>query len=468
MTMDTPILGAGDLRLFWTAFDPLDLASDSIDPLGFMTGYVALADRLLPGLTTITTVPRYAGMLCCALSAARNAVGGEISQGPSAYRRQIIEKLKLFERAWALACGIAESNNVGDRATDGLRGVRAVHRYLELVSGKEKISLAFSLLSNQVRYGGIGAYGTFLESMHLADLNALTLRPLGIELARAFPSPESHGLDVLREDGKLSVESLRQWGEFSHVGTLSTPEAQCLRRALQGDEEAELDDQARWVMLRLVRTCAVAEDMAERDLMRACLSFLEHNDFSRIDIGGLAKTRIQPALRVIEQYERMYQCASFLFDQMRTAATSSGRASLTELAGRERVQNAFGEMKVSAADFLREVEAASPEDGIGPARQTLQKLRILDLAQTAASIDNPVMLCQEVVRRHTSIQQGKFDGGLPKGAWISADGNDHQFRLTQQRFGIEPSEAPEAWHNVPRHPYRTAGARRFIRQCLIR
>lgn len=48
-------LAEGDgFRVFWTAFDPLDVASGSIDSVGFLRGYLALVDRLLPGLTTVT------------------------------------------------------------------------------------------------------------------------------------------------------------------------------------------------------------------------------------------------------------------------------------------------------------------------------------------------------------------------------------------------------------------------------
>src|SRR5690349_1325638 len=105
-----------------------------------MAGYVALADRILPGFTTITTVPRYASMLCLALKLARDAVGDGDVQGISARRRQIIEKLKVFERAWGLACGLAEEDPaVGAKATDGLRGIRAVHRWRDLHAQKEKV-----------------------------------------------------------------------------------------------------------------------------------------------------------------------------------------------------------------------------------------------------------------------------------------------------------------------------------------
>src|SRR5207249_1880774 len=118
-----------------------------------------------------------------------------------AQRRQIIEKLKLFERAWALACGLAEEDpSIGVKATDRVRGIRAVYRWRDLNARKDRVTLAFALLSNQVRYGGIGAYSTFLESLHLADMTALSLRPLGEELAEAFPSPAAYSVDVMRDD----------------------------------------------------------------------------------------------------------------------------------------------------------------------------------------------------------------------------------------------------------------------------
>src|SRR5208283_2954800 len=221
VTVPELLIDKPDVRVFWSAYDPLDLASDSIDPLGFMGGYVALADRILPGFTTITTVPRYASMICLALKLAREAVGDGDGLSSSARRRQIIEKLKPFERAWGLACGLAEEDSaIGAKATDGLRGIRAVHRWRDLNAKKEKVTLTFDLLSNQVRYGGIGAYSTFLESLRLADMGALTLRPLGEELADAFPSPNAYTLDVLRDDARLAVEGLRDWGCEAHAGTL--------------------------------------------------------------------------------------------------------------------------------------------------------------------------------------------------------------------------------------------------------
>ena len=58
------------VQVFWAPYDPLDLASGSLDPLGFGRGYLALADRFLPGFTTVTSFPRYVSMLCAAIRTA--------------------------------------------------------------------------------------------------------------------------------------------------------------------------------------------------------------------------------------------------------------------------------------------------------------------------------------------------------------------------------------------------------------
>jgi hypothetical protein len=69
MTSRGGLLIEQPLQIFWTMYDPLDLASTSLDPLGFARGYLALADKFLPSFTTVTTVPRYVSMLCAALKA---------------------------------------------------------------------------------------------------------------------------------------------------------------------------------------------------------------------------------------------------------------------------------------------------------------------------------------------------------------------------------------------------------------
>jgi hypothetical protein len=454
-----------DVQLFWSAYDPLDLASDSIDPLGFMAGYVALADRLLPGFTTVTTVPRYAAMLCHALRLAQEE--GVADADAASRRRRIIDRILVVERAWALACGLAEEDpGIRDGATDGLRGVRSVHRWLSLRGDKGTMSLSFSLLSNQVRYGGIGAYSTFLESLHLADMTALSLRPLGEELADAFPSPATHGLVPLRDAARLSVEALAEWGRRAHAGTLTTGEGKCLRAALRGSEEAEHDDRTRWAMLRLLKACDV-HDADEATVLAACLDRLEHGTASDAALVGDAGARIQLALRAIEPYERLYQCAQFMFDRVRAAAADRGQIRLDAVTEDADVAGAAKDITAAAARLLAELEAASQHARLGPAHQALITNGLVGLAKTlAASAGDPVIACHEVLGRHARVQDGKFDGGLPKGPWVRV-GADGVARLTAQRFGLEPHEASTAWTEMTRHPYRTYGARQFIRRCRI-
>lgn len=82
------------------------------------------------------------------------------------------------DRAWAIACGLAARNpSIGQEAVRGLRGIHYVNRRLETLSGREKYiqTGSFNLLSNQVHYGVIGIYSTFLEECAWQRLRA-TLR----------------------------------------------------------------------------------------------------------------------------------------------------------------------------------------------------------------------------------------------------------------------------------------------------
>jgi hypothetical protein len=464
--MDRP-----DVHVFWSAYDPLDLASDSIDPLGFMAGYVALADRILPGFTTLTTVPRYAGMFCHALKATRDSIGDGQGHSIAARRQLIIEKLKLFERAWGLACGLAEEDSsIGTKATNGLRGIRSIHRWLGLNARKERLSLTFALTANQVRNAGIGAYGTFLESLHLADMSSLTLRPLGEQLADAFPTPGGYNLDVLRDGGRsLSTEGMRDWGRQAHAGALSLPEAQVLRRALQGGEEAELDDHARWAMLRLLGTCVSQSETDERRVLASCLSSLKKPDQSGSSLVGRANARLVAALQLIETYERLYQCAMFVFDQIRFGASASGHVPLKALMDEQALVDSCAQMRKAAAGFLSQLQATSAnEDPLGVVKQSLKSRGFIELAQVLAGIEKPLNVGQELLRRHQRVQEGKFDGGLPKGPWVRLEpGALSVARLTTQRFGLKSSDIERSWQRMQRHPYRTFGAMRFVKLCRI-
>ncbi|MFN2493164.1 MAG: CHAT domain-containing protein [Pyrinomonadaceae bacterium] len=158
-------LGSSDFQLFLTSYDALDPASGSVDVLGFQLGYIALADKILPGFTTTTVAPRYVSMLCAALRLAQDKYPDSTTT-PVQLRLKRLEVVKSYERAGALACGLAAAEErIGRQAVEGLRGITYVRRRLSELSNREKYirTNTLNLTVNQVRYGGIGAYSAFLE-----------------------------------------------------------------------------------------------------------------------------------------------------------------------------------------------------------------------------------------------------------------------------------------------------------------
>jgi len=171
------------VEAFLTAFDPTDLPSMSIDPLGFERGYLFLADKILPGLTTVVDVPRYLGVLCAGMQL------GEVDRGLPARRQYELrrEAVLRFERLWGLACGLAARR--GDMPIVGLRGLRYVEREIERLERKEEkqATARFKLLSRQAPYGVIGIYGNVASGMGLVEWDVFDLTPgRGDPLAAAF------------------------------------------------------------------------------------------------------------------------------------------------------------------------------------------------------------------------------------------------------------------------------------------
>jgi hypothetical protein len=124
-------------------------------------------------------------------------------------------------------------------------------------------------------------------------------------------------------------------------------------------------------------------------------------------------------------------------------------------------------MRKAAVGFLAEIESASSEEcSLGDARQALHNGGVVPFAKTVIAMDKPSDLGQEILRRHLRVQEDKSDGGLPKGPWVRLE-SECAARLTEQRFGLDASQVKDNWRVTARHPYRTFGARRFIRLCRI-
>jgi len=459
------------LQAFWTTYDPLDLASGSLDPLGFARGYLALADRFLPSFTTVTTIPRYVSMLCAALRAVQTHYRHESGIASSKDRQERLKLVKSFERAWALACGLASGDtSIGQEATRGLRGIRYVSRRLETLSGREKYiqTGSFNLLSNQVRYGGIGIYSTFLEECHLASMQSFTLRPLGEALADAFPNPAS-GTPIHDEDARLSLETLQEWGSRAHVGAFTTLEGAILAEALGGGEEADHPDYVRWAALRMLVKLNPQPGHDEGELLRSLAIELGSGTFDKLGVPSVCLTQIAATLQILEPFELFYQGAIYLFERIRGAASDEIEASLSDLARLEPVKEADVAIRKSAAELWRSLQAAREVNPLttGEVQAVLRESGILSLADDVLRQPTDASeIMRLVLRRHGQVQSGKFDKGLPKAAWTRLTDND-KVRLTAQRHQLAASQRPAGWKDVGRHPYRTGSAFAFIQACEI-
>jgi hypothetical protein len=448
------------VSIFPTAYDPLDLVAGSIDPLGFLKGYLALADRFLPSFTTVTTVPRYLPMLCAGLKFAQKLYPPNWTAEAAKSRSRRLEVLRNFEKLWALGCGLAAETK-GEPAVAGLRGyMRYVKPFLQANAARSDLSTGdFNLLSNQVRYGGIGTYTQMLHGCHFIDAATLNLRPMGEKLADCFPAMP--GWQPERPNARLAKEALRDWGKQVCADTITKKEAKLIREGLNGAIEAERDDEVRWqclLLLKLARAGATAEP--------ECLAKMGEllNGSSN---KSWAWTQLSAIVSIIAPFERLYQSLLFLFDELRAAATeelagfqvlslnkkSSAKAALVAAIESNRSLKANIERggKVNAAVTLSIVQAMQ-ESGITALADDVSSTGIADAAHA-------------LLRRHFAVQSGKFDRGQPKAPWIRlTNGTAH---VTSQRYQLRRESHAKDWRAISPHPYRTWAAAQFIEQCQI-
>ena len=387
-------------------------------------------------------------------------------------RQEQLKMVKSFERAWAIGCGLAARNlSIGQNAVRGLRGISYVNRRLETLSSREKYiqTGSFNLLSNQVRYGGIGIYSTFLEECHLALMQCLSLRPIGEELATAFPEPPS-GMLVHDEDARLSLEALQEWGSRAHVGAFTTAEGTVLAQALRGGEEADQPDQVRWTALRMLAKLNPEPGYDEGELLLTLAKEIRQGTFDKLRTPEPCITQISATLLMLEPFEQFYQGVLFLFERIRSAASDEAEVRLADLAGTESVREAAQAIRKSASQ-LRGILLTAHEVNAPTAAQVETVLResgILSLADDLLheSADTSDFM-RVVLKRHGHVQSGKFDKGLPKAAWAKLTNGNDRVRLTAQRYQLPFSQRPTTWKDMGRHPYRTGSAFAFIQACNI-
>ena len=219
---------------FVSAWDPRAAASGSIDPLGALRPYTAIATTLFPGITTITTRVRYLSWVCAGLR-----LLDELPNPPSGGRagRARRQRILAWERLLALAAvtyAKAERTTAPDDPSwHQLRGVTYVRAAVEECSPRR-----FPCCEIRAGVGGVGSYWVTLVAGGLVEDDAGALTPYGAKLAKVFlendaspPRAKLRGV-LSGEDITFGRSVLIKWGREIHLGAASKRERRLLTDAL--------------------------------------------------------------------------------------------------------------------------------------------------------------------------------------------------------------------------------------------
>lgn len=435
---------SGGIQFFLSAYDPSDLPSASIDPLGFDRAYTQLAELVLPGLTNVANVPRYFALLCAGATLV-DLEPGEADAHIKGRRREVILRL---ERLWTMAVALAaeETND----STPGLRGISYVQRELERIRGLgEKIATCdYPLLSRQAAYGVLGIYAATSDAMGLIDRTRFSVSPdLGDRLGDSFLTASSIPRvirDAATDGGKVSLATLREWGRRATPQVKTSPgEAQVFRAALTGDDRRRTTVET---MLGLTDASSLDETELMTRAATACRT--EHPWLAR-------------ALDVINAFEAVFLTTSFGFERL---------LALCRLHGAEHVSSGDCSADAGLAQTVERIAAetdalqrsvdilvASPGSAGAGMYDALRD--IVDFAHRVAAARSPAHVAEELQRRHAQVQRRKVDGGRPKAPWI--DVKDSGFMLTLARASTPRDvQSPD---ELVGHGYRTRSALNLAR-----
>jgi hypothetical protein len=453
-------LELGTASLFSTAFDPSDLPGASVDPLGFEAAYVALADVLLPGLTTITDSPRYPAMLCAGLIIAQAQDGAGAHDVGTEDR--VLERLMRFERLWALASVLHWRNRPDDRdeTLGSIRGITyATHQAQRIEEAKlPDIQPDFQFLRRQRITGAVGVYRTFLEGAALCFRNEWRLTPdLGQSLGEAFRQgtglPSSVRRSVI-DAAPVSVSTLRNWGQLSHPARrLPDEEKRTLRDAVLSDPPRR----ATLGLLRLAGRRLLREPDGELKLIKAMATLLRERRLIR-GVPRDTYPQLLAVLDLIPAYEAAYRRALLGFERILWLVRQNPGGIPKSAVLRDPVVKRLGPLlEQSARSVARGTEAST---GLLPEMKRTTLADVLafvdELGKRAGDGD---ALLGTILERHRQIQEGKFDKGRRKSAWVVQEGQ--HLRLTFARVGGLDREVTDA-SGIPAHVYRLSNAWRFM------
>lgn len=412
-----------------SAWDPRATSSGSIDPLGALRAFTAIATTILPGVTTITTRVRYLSWICAGLR-----LLDETSNAPAGGRagRERRRRLLAWERLVALATGMhAKAVGVAedDPAWRQLRGVSYVRRYVS----EGVTSPKFPMLRNQAGVGGVGTYWVALVAGGLVEENSGQLTPRGEALGDVFlkskATPDRAKLRAVLAGKTISFpqDVLSKWGRVAHLGAASRREKALLADAL-------LEPGAH-------RRMAVAMQDADATTSEG-ESFRGIEQHLRLMRDPLAN-RLASVVVVAEAFENLHRSLLHHFNQI--------------LAVGHRLQVQMKDVTLSMESVPplllgEELKAALTAQAEHLPATVAEAARKFSLAmEPAVQARNDQGLIGALVRHHERVQGGKLDASrLPKVPWVKLQGSILE---VAPRYALAaPPEAPSV--GVFTHPYR--------------
>lgn len=413
-----------------SAWDPRAAVSGSIDPLGALRPFTAIATTLLPGITTITGRARYLSWVCAGLRLLDETPNAPIGGRSGRARRQ---RILAWERLVALATGMHATSVEAaedDAAWRQLRGVTYVRRAVsEQVRGPN-----FPMLRNQAGVGGVGTYWVTLVAGGLVEDDSGALTARGEALANSFlrhqATPERQRLHHLLagKDVTFSKHALIEWGGAAHLGAASKQEQNLLADAL-------LEPIAhRRMAAAMQSTNATDSNAANFARIRKHL----------VTLRDPLSEQLASVLTVTEAFEALHAMLLYQFNIIRSI-NQLGRpiaVSAIDLAVSKRPLPALGDILKSKLDEHAENLPPSVTEAV----------RGFWLAvEPAVKANSSAELVQALVRHHDRVQSGKLDASRqPKLPWMESRGNDI---VVSPRYALADPPARPVGGNFT-HPYR--------------
>lgn len=432
------------LDAFLTAYDPSDLPGGSIDPLGFETSYLFLAEKILPDLTNVASRPRYFGVLC----AGAHLAEVDAAAPPRIQYHQRLTCIQRLERLWVVANVLASDTEDGEELDpSGIRGITYGRAQANNIAsrGLQYTVADYKLLSRQTPYGLVGIYAAVAERLRMVERKTFRLTPdLGEILATAFIEETGMPLQVkkaCREGARIQVDVLTEWGLTSHVsGPVGETEARCIGEAFHFNPVRSRLGQ--W----LTRFPYANDDEAE-------LSRL-----SRILLGMNGKDKdpdLHEAIRAIVTFEACYRRMLLAFERLLWLCRVLSAKSIVESDLDQ--DPVFTATREKLPSLVREFLAALDESATAEFQHDLTRLTDLRhfLETAAEACSSAKDLADTLLNRHRDVQAGKFDRGHRKMPWIER--HNGRLALTMTPSTMRKGEPSDPEDIIP-HFYRLDAA----------